>query len=330
MTATNKLFETLEHALPTIDDCLSAANLPPARRPLLATIEFIQCFIEEVSEDGGKAIQTIREAKDFVKAPWFAMLYGRIEVWYRDRYGAALNDPTSDCLRGLVAILGAPFAIEVPRAVMRPDKPGETAWFSFPDWVLENEKSAGWIVGPPNLDKLDANTRASTEKLSTEVAGSLRCINSNLTGVKVSDEKMRGLTAGILPALEHAVELILKQDRASLQRAYWELQITCEFALKALQQQKCGRFTETHDLFVLWDRVPAPGPAFSRDTLKAIPRWEEMISLRYGQGAREDITEWFGCYRATLKVVIGSVKTMNRLHLGGAQFLIARPPWIRK
>lgn len=329
MPDANWLTEMLTEVLPVIDEHVSSS--PLHRRPLLAAIEFTQTFIMEVKDDSNSISEGVGEYTDFVKRPWFSKIFGWVEDWYRDQYGAALENPIDDHLHGVVLISGAPFAINVPATVMRPDKPGETAWFSWPNKVLDGEVPTRWLVGPPKIEKFEEPARTAVEAIAAEVAGALRRIRSGLMGVPRSDKKMEGLTAGILPSLEQAVRLVLKQDRERLQKSYWELQMACEHALKALQQYKTGKFTETHDLFTLWDRIPEADAAFPRDLLKSIPRSrEEMSNLRYSLGDRDDVAEWFDCYRAVLKVVSGAIKPMIKLDLGEASFLIGRPPWTQK
>ena len=94
--------------------------------------------------------------------------------------------------------------------------------------------------------------------------------------------------------------------------------MACEHALKALQQHKINEFTETHDLFTLWDQISDADAAFTRDLLKIVPRWREMMDLRYSLGERDDVVSWFDCYRAVLKVVSGAIKQMIKLDLGEA------------
>ena len=106
-----------------------------------------------------------------------------------------------------------------------------------------------------------------------------------------------------------------------MQQAYWELQLACENALKALQQQLTGKFNPIHDLFVLYDGT-SPPPALKRDLLKRVPRWEETIDLRYGQGNRNNRTECMKCYRAVLGIVAGAVRSMKKLGIGQGELEI--------
>ena len=56
-----------------------------------------------------------------------------------------------------------------------------------------------------------------------------------------------------------------------------------------------GEFSETHNLFTLYDSVPIPAAAFNWDLLNRLPRSKEAVELRYGQGKREDRAECVKC-----------------------------------
>lgn len=328
MSTVTKMTEKLEEILPVIDGWLS--SIPPHERPLLAAIEFVRNFVLEVEQAGERIVPNVDESTDFVAQPWFAKIFRPISEWYRDRYGAALDSPIDDKLHGVVVISGAPFALEVPATVFRPDKPGETDWVSWPDKILDNEASLNWLVGAPNLEKFDEIRRSEVEANVLEIAIALRRIRSRLLGVPMSDDVMKGLIGGILPSLEQAAKYVLRRNRESLQKSYWELQMACEHALKAWQRNKTGNFTETHDLFLLWDDIPDAHAALPREVLEIVPRGKELMNLRYSQGERHDLMEWFGCYRSVLRIAGDTLKPMIHLNLGDAQFLIGRLPWLQR
>ncbi len=102
-----------------------------------------------------------------------------------------------------------------------------------------------------------------------------------------------------------------------------------ELALKAVMQQRSGSFTETHDLFILYDRVP-DGLAFTRATLKKLPDWQLMIELRYGGGSEVYPGYGFIAYRAALKAIAGAVDGLKRMLIGEARFEIRKPPWMHE
>ena len=131
-----------------------------------------------------------------------------------------------------------------------------------------------------------------------------------------------------MPRLERAAQLLLEPKPKTVQQAYWELQLACEHALKALQQQQAGTFKETHNLFFLYDGAN-PAPAFKRDLLKQMPDWKETVALRYGQGSRESRANCLKCYRAVLAIVAGAVRSMRSFNIGSAEFEVQRPPWLR-
>jgi hypothetical protein len=144
--------------------------------------------------------------------------------------------------------------------------------------------------------------------------------------VSHGDNDLVGLMAGILPRLENAASFLIATSRESVQHAYWEMQLACEHALKALSQQQTSTFRETHDLFTLYDATE-PKPAFTRDTLKQMPPWRETAEMRYGVGDRDGRRLCIKTYRTVLAIVAGSVRSMKKMGIGHAEFEIQRPPW---
>jgi hypothetical protein len=59
-----------------------------------------------------------------------------------------------------------------------------------------------------------------------------------------------------------------------------------------------------------------------------MPRWEETVDLRYGQGNRGNRAQCLKSYQAVLAIVAGSVRSMRRHGIGKAEFEIRRPPWM--
>ena len=224
-------------------------------------------------------------------------------------------------------IAGSVFAILIPALRARPGQPGETIWLSFPDGLRDDENVLDWVEAPPNYSMLSPQELCSAEEFATEVTTALRFIHAGLMGVKADDEKLDGFNAGIIPHLERAAELLTESKPESFQRAFWELQMACEEALKALLVQRTGKFKETHDLFRLYDALEE-SPEFNRDLLKCLPGWKEMADLRYGQGDHEDRAECVKCYRATLTIVAGTVHSMKKIEFGSGEIEVARAPWI--
>ena len=327
MNETADLHSVLIQILPAIDRCLAEQDVPLAQRPLRASIHFVINFIEKVQEQEA-AITNPRPPKEFLKSSWFASLYEQVETWYRNYFPNATQATPDGQLLGIVVVVGTIFAIHVPNLRTRPGNPGKTVWLSFPDGLRDDENVLDWIKNPPNYSMLSPSELCDAEEFATEVTNNLRFIHTGLMGVKGGNDTLDGFKDGILLHLQQAAQLLLDQKPESSKRAYWELQVACEETLKTLQVQQTGKFKETHDLFYLYDEVSAPSPAFNRDLLKTLPRWEEMANLRYGQGTYGDRNECVKCYRATLAIVAGAVNSMEKVDFGSGEIEIARAPWI--
>ena len=330
MQKTNDLTSVLEEVLPGIDQDLAERDIRLTQRPLEAAREFVSDYVVEAREKGTVGAKP-GAPEEFLVTPWFAGLYALVKTWYRNRYPGPRPRLRDERFFGIVMIAGTAFAIRIPRVRTQPGRPGETVWLSFPDGLRDNEQALDWIETPPNYTMLSPQECCDAEEFATEIANALRFIGSGLMAVSGGDDKLEGFRAGVIPSLESAARRLLELNPKSVQSAYWDLQLACESALKALMVQRTGEFKETHDLFLLYDfhkKIPAPPPAFNRGLLKRLPRWKEAAALRYGQGKREHRADCVECYRATLTIVAGTVRSMEKLGIGSAQFEIARAPWI--
>lgn len=318
-----------------IDPIFEKEGLPLRHRPFQAAKEIVQNFVIEVKEGEGPA-QKPGTATDFVITPWFKHVFRATSKWYETRLGQAMA-PKKDTISGAVLIYGVPFRIAIPTTTTRPGKPGhggmvETVWVRFPDTVLADENVTSWLITPPNLEAMPAATLADVQKQITDMATALRSIRTNLMAAGATGDAI-GLQKGVLANLETFVELIHTQEPKCIQKAYWELQMACESAFKAVLLQRKGQFREIHDLFLLYDDLNAVRPlGVSRDLLKGLPKWKEMAELRYGLGTRESLSDCFECYRTTLavaKAVVAEAGPGGISGLGQAEFELACPPWFQ-
>ena len=315
----------LRAALPIIDRDLASREFPLVDRTFQAAIEYVQQFVLAVRENGrGEAPPG--DTSEFIVTRWFSAIFHQVDQWYHERYGAALDHKAHKYITGVVEIADTPFALRVPTTRARPGKLGETVWIGFPDGVRDDERPIEWVIAGPNIEKLDEEDRARAIAEATQTADRLRYIRTSLMAVSHCDKKLDGLIAGILPRLENAASLLTEMRAGSVQHAYWEMQLACEHALKALHQQQAGAFRETHDLYTLYDATN-PKPAFARDVLKRMPPWRETIAMRYGVGDRSGRRLCLKSYRDTLTVVAGSIRSMEKMGIGQAEFELKRPPW---
>lgn len=321
----DELVLLLRDALPVIDRDLAVREFPLHQRTFQAAIEFVQHCVLFVREAGNDEA-TPGNSQEFIATRWFSVIFYHVDQWYRDRYGAALDQKASNHITGVIEIMNTPFELRVPTMRTRPGEPGKTVWIGIPDGVREDESPIDWVIAGPNVGRFDEEDRARAITEVTQTADRLRYIRTSLMAVTHGDSKLVGLMAGVLPRLEHAASLLIETRRESVQQAYWEMQLACEQALKALSQQQTGAFRETHDLFTLYDATE-PKPAFERELLKDMPRWRETAEMRYGVGELDGRHLCIKAYRSVLSIVAGSVRSMKKMGIGHAEFEIQRPPW---
>lgn len=313
-----ELEEAIAAHMKWIDPILSEERGPMKTRPSSAARLFVKHAVIRVSDD------TI---DDYSNQPWFAVIYHHVEQWYRDHYGAAFDaDDIQSTAAGVVLVRGIPIQIRVPLTTVRAETPGETIWVRFPNVVEADEDPLSWLVGSPNLDRLQHEERAKLIKMATDVATCLRATNINLQGVDPSDATIRGFISGVMSELETAAHNIQRDDAKRWGSALWALQMAIERTLKALDQQQHGSFREIHDLFLLFDRVTLQG---NRNLLKKLPRGDQIMDLRYGLGDQAQIDEVIDAYMAALSIVSAASHAMKRrLSFGGGGILMRKPPWI--
>jgi|SRR4051812_18728528 len=318
----------IAEVLPELDSTLASNEVDLSERPFLAAVDFARSFVLEI-RDAEKQWTPDLKSPQFITEQWFRALYEEIEDWYRGRYGAALEKSPPETANGFMLIWKTPFALKVPITVVKPDEPGKTVWVSFPDAVEEAENSTDWLVDPPNLGAMSASDLAKTTAECKRISSSLRSIMSKLVGIPSGNPIVRGFLNGARLHVEVAAEHVTRDRHEGVTpRAYWELQMACECAYKALLQQKRSSFIETHDLFRLHDEAQSCGVVLNRDVLKKLPRWKEMVELRYGQTLDPSIAGFYESYCAMLQVVEAALAPLVMIGLGKAAFKIAKAPWL--
>tara|TARA_R110002051_G_scaffold269600_1_gene329800 strand:+ start:12459 stop:13463 length:1005 start_codon:yes stop_codon:yes gene_type:complete len=319
--------ERLAEALDVIDRTLGEECVPLRQRPFQAAIEFVRFFIIEI-QIGNEPPKQPGELTEIILSEWFKPVMENVTAWYDDRYGVRMKADAGRPVTGAIRIFGTPFEMRIPTSTHSPGVPGETIWVEFPDRVLERENALDWLVDGPNLTNASRADFFKASRHACEMATALRFSVVNINGMTGDDERSKQLAKGIVPHLERAASHLVQSDADALKRAHWDMQMAAELALKALSQQRAGSFTETHDLFVLYDRIPGPSLEMPRRLLNQLPNWERMADFRYGDGPAVSIAETFVRYRACLKIVAGVVDGMKRMRFGQARFEIKKAPWL--
>jgi hypothetical protein len=321
----------LSNALDVIDRVLAKRDVPLNWRPMMAAAQFVDRCIVAIRMEGDEGDgQPPGDLGDYLTTSWFGYLFQEISDWYGDRYGSAI-DAEAASIKAVITILDTPFSMWVPATTTESGESEASFWLCFHDKVRNYEDPLGWLNGGPKLSSLPARDVAKARIVATEIASSLRACRIAMMGMKSRDPIVRQLLDGIVPHLERAAVGLAKATGESIKMAYWDMQMACELVLKGLTQERAGAFTETHDLFTLYDRVPSMPPSFARSELSKLPNWQRMVELRYGGGPAVSIREAFRSYRATLHVVQRTMEGIQKEYFfGNARVLFKRPPRVER
>jgi hypothetical protein len=159
----------LREALPVIDRNLAAREFPLHQRILQAALEFVQHCVLSVQEVGNDEVSP-GDTQEFIATRWFSVIYHHVDQWYRDRYGAALDQKVSKHITGVIEIADTPFELRVPTMRTRPGKPGKTVWIGIPDGIREDENAIEWVIAGPNIHRLDEEERVLATTDATQTA----------------------------------------------------------------------------------------------------------------------------------------------------------------
>jgi hypothetical protein len=320
------LVELIARLMPDIDAWLGQSDVRLPERLLSAATLFVDEIIIEVRY--GDTVEDKGDSSDYVARPWFAVIYHHIENWYREHYGEALHANESGRAHGFVLVRNLPVELIVPLTRSRVETPGETAWLSFPKEVESDEDPLAWLGKSPNIAALHKEDKKALVEDAREIATALRSIRVNSAGIEPSDDVMYGLLNGVPAEFESAARTAVRSDAAGLPGALWNIHLAVERALKAFNQHKTGTFREIHDLFYLFDDVAGYGIAADRNLLKKLRRDSDVIANRYGLGVAPTLREVFAAYKAGLIFVSSVVQSFERkVNMGGASFLLGKPPW---
>ncbi|MBB4087108.1 hypothetical protein [Sphingomonas carotinifaciens] len=329
MAGSDDFEEALAEALDVIDRVLAEEDVPLVRRPLKAAREFVRFCILQVRTEAGPEPTQPGGFLDYMDSEWFKVVYARTVAWYRSRYGEIMVGGSGRTVDACTMVLGTAFRMTVPLVTSRPATPGKTVWLHWPERVADDEDALAWIDRPPNFSAMPRGDGLKARRLANAIAGRLRSIHCGMTTVEAADPRVGELSDPIISHLGQAAAQIAEGGPIETRRAQWELRMACELSLKMLSQQRGGSFTETHDLYVLHDRLPAGKAPFDRTLLTRIPKWEAMAEWRYGGGPVVTVADAFSRYRATLQLVDGATEAAERKYcFHGANLEIRKAPYL--
>ncbi len=204
-TAPDRFAYELNRYLETIDTLLTKDGVTVSARPFHAALLVSNHMIGEV----------IGADKDDLNGPFFAELYGRVDDWYRSRYGAKHLIPESDDLPGLVFVYGQPFELAFPATLIVERVPPDKAWLKFLDSVEEEEDPLSWFVDPPNLEALKLHQREYVVEAAKTIARTTRRCFLNLTGATVVNKDPSTQRIGVWGHLANAIRDSCKSDEGA-------------------------------------------------------------------------------------------------------------------
>lgn len=153
-----RLAAEMDHWLALFDEDMALDELPLGKRPMWAlTMLFQYDAIEMRAGDERLDGSDIAKHADEL---WFRVLYAAIEYWYRDRYGPTAMKPSGNApLEGVVMVRGLPFALKMPANRRKVAIEGQQSWMYFEEGLGDGEVAETWIIGAPDLMKLDEGAR---------------------------------------------------------------------------------------------------------------------------------------------------------------------------
>lgn len=321
------LDDVVAERLPFLDEYLGRSEVPLSERPLRATFEFIQRWVERVRDANGREFAP-RVSAQIVSDDWFGAIYQTIEVWYLNRY-PYLNTTEIRLLSGFVTLWNTAFELMVPSMVIEPGETTETIWLRFPDRLLPSEDPLSWLTSPPGVDNIAPEDKEQLERSVRLVAARLRSIHTAMMGIPHDHDVVDGLLAALEGHLEQAARKGAAADHPSLETGCWDLQMAAECALKTVLAIRSGNFPKTHDLTILGSRAAPHLPNFPKDALDSLPPYQVSLDRRYGGGSPVTLAIYKELYLSTLELVDVVLDSLVELRLGEGRIEVAQPPWKR-
>ncbi len=295
-------------------------GIAPSVRPIQAAFLFSEYAITAIEG----------EDKSDYDHPWFAFVYGEVEDWYRNRYGDAFLNASSDKLDGLVLIFNHPYRIEIPATTLGDREPPDKVWMKFPGALEPSEDPFAWVVGPPKFDSMSSAERQTTENDLRIAVNCSRRLYLNLMSADIANDESCAFSKGLLGHLSKAIDDICRLSLSSRCAAVWEFHMAMEKLIKMVIQD-CGddppRIHPIADLVGIAERLGVS--RVSDDILKRIPSSDTAIAYRYNQTPPPSLEYVRAHYHNTLEFIVHYSSQLKRQYrFEDAKFLIRAPPWL--
>lgn len=295
-------------------------NVPLSDRPFRAIVEAKELGLIEVNVEF-----SIVDPFD----PVTTTLMNAATGWWQSTYGPAFGKARTIEPKTVIILRGQPVLAQIPQTLNEVEEEGQTAWMIIPDGVSASENPLNWLIEPPNLSKLKEEERSKCRDQLALSGSQLRRVvqNFNTREPCVVDD---GLLQGMDERLDKIATLLAQNTKASRDSAMWEIQMALECCFKGASIYQIGSYRKSHDLFLLFDDLETLPPNLKRDDLKALPRWKELVSGRYGLEKEITLKEALRAYVQTLKLLLElSEQFPRKINFRGARFLLRKLPWAR-
>jgi|GEM_PF-2151443 len=317
----------MNHLLELIDEELGADEVHPSKRPLEAIIRLYQEGLIEVSHGDMRVdIDALPKCLDSL---WFRVLYAGVEYWYENRFGAAaIAAQGTSPLEGAVMIRGVPFLLRVPtnRSVVHEE--GETAWMYFEEEIGEGEQAEEWVVDGPDLSKLSEPERENLISEAERVASVLRFIEfRRVVPHEKYDEEVQKLISVTLTYVQEAARRMVSARQGERGPAWFDLQMVCESALKAVIRRQTGRQPHSHDLSGLLEKAMRFGVVFDDTRLSSWPKFTDISEWRYAQGSPPGLKDQYLSYCIALDIARAAMENIPTEIKPGFGVLLKYAPW---
>jgi|CXWL01.1.fsa_nt_gi HEPN domain-containing protein len=313
--------EVLAENLHVIDGILAEQAVDIPSRPFQATCMFITECIVEIEGDN---------KEKFLEKSWFPDLFQWVLEWYEVRYGEAALRSKERPAAGFVLLFGTPFRLNIPLTITVPGAQADIVELNFLTNIWPNEAVLSWLVGAPNIDRLDSNQRSALEHDISAVGSITRSLCTNLIMADLSKTAQQ-LSSSIPTHITNCVDGIVSLEGIRRSLSMWELFMAVEKVLKVFLHQRNGVAAKTHSLSELFRASYANGlPLIDPVLIQALPESAEAIQQRYGERNPPTVEEGTVMYRSALAVMELCARSLSRnAMLKDGRFFIRRLPWAR-
>lgn len=311
--------EAIDEHMPDIDESLQ--DIPIFDRFIRAAYRFVDTAVIDSNYEN---------KEDLLKSKAFREgIIPLVNNWYWDNYGELAKSPNIKTYSGIITPHGHPVLVKIPATTINVKVPNETAWFTFPDCLTDNESIEDMAQIKINLDSIPPKEMDRLFTEFSEIVSMTRKINLNLGSVGGAYKETANMASGIWGHIEKAITDILSFQESQASIGCWELHLAIEKTLKVYLKQICGSSKHTHNLEKLGSDINKHDMSLDFSLLKIIPNDKDAINMRYSDIVK-NISEVVDYYNKALRLIESVTSKYKRKYsMNNASFLVRVAPWAR-